>query len=346
VTASEHQPSSIAPQQQAPPGTEADLHPAADHGEQSYVGSGRLDGKATVITGADSGIGRAVAIAFAREGADVLIAYLDEHDDAGHTARVVEDAGRRAVVMAGDVADPAHCRAIVATAAEAFGKLDVVVNNAAFQMSRESLEDIPDEEWDHTFATNITAMFHICKAALPHMQAGGSIINTSSINADQPKPPLLAVRGNEGGDRELQQRARRTRWGEGHPRQQRRPRPDLDAPDPGDYATRRCRGLRPGDAPWPARPARGGCARLRAARFGRGQLRIGRVRPRDRRPPDDLSTSRADIRPRCCARRARRARGCPSAGGASGDDFTVIIPPYPRPWRESSRQMSARGDGG
>jgi len=191
VTASEHQPSSIAPQQQAPPGTEADLHPAADHGEQTYVGSGRLDGKATVITGADSGIGRAVAIAFAREGADVLIAYLDEHDDAGHTARVVEDAGRRAVVMAGDVADPAHCRAIVATAAEAFGKLDVVVNNAAFQMSRESLEDIPDEEWDHTFATNITAMFHICKAALPHMQAGGSIINTSSINADQPKPPLL-----------------------------------------------------------------------------------------------------------------------------------------------------------
>lgn len=191
MTASEHQPSSIAPQQQAPPGTEADLHPAADHGEQSYVGSGRLDGKATVITGADSGIGRAVAIAFAREGADVLIACLDEHDDAGHTARVVEDAGRRAVVMAGDVADPAHCRAIVATAAEAFGKLDVVVNNAAFQMSRESLEDIPDEEWDHTFATNITAMFHICKAALPHMQAGGSIINTSSINADQPKPPLL-----------------------------------------------------------------------------------------------------------------------------------------------------------
>jgi NAD(P)-dependent dehydrogenase (short-subunit alcohol dehydrogenase family) len=191
VTASEPRPTSLPPQRQAPPGTESALDPPADHGEESYVGSGRLEGKATVITGADSGIGRAVAIAFAREGADVLIAYLTEHDDAADTARVVEESGGQAVLMAGDVADPAHCRAIVAKAVDEFGKLDVLVNNAAFQMTRESLEEIPDEEWDRTFDTNITAMFHICKAALPHMQTGGSIINTSSINSDQPKPTLL-----------------------------------------------------------------------------------------------------------------------------------------------------------
>ena len=198
MTASEHRPTSLPPQRQAPPGSEAALDPPADHGEESYVGSGRLQGKATVITGADSGIGRAVAIAFAREGADVLIAYLDEHDDATDTARVVEASGRQAVLMPGDVADPAHCRAIVAKAVDEFGKLDVLVNNAAFQMTRESLEEIPDEEWDHTFETNITAMFHICKAALPHMKDGGSIINTSSINSDQPKPTLLPYAATKG----------------------------------------------------------------------------------------------------------------------------------------------------
>jgi NAD(P)-dependent dehydrogenase (short-subunit alcohol dehydrogenase family) len=198
VATSESRPTSLTPQQQTPPGTEAALDPPADHGEESYVGSGRLEGKATVITGADSGIGRAVAIAFAREGADVLIAYLDEHDDARHTARVVEDSGRRAVLMPGDVADPGHCRAIVAKAVDEFGKLDVLVNNAAFQMTRESLEDIPDEEWEHTFEANITAMFHTCKAAVPHMQAGGSIINTSSINSDQPKPTLLPYATTKG----------------------------------------------------------------------------------------------------------------------------------------------------
>jgi NAD(P)-dependent dehydrogenase (short-subunit alcohol dehydrogenase family) len=198
VTASEHRPTSLPPQEQTPPGTEAELDPAADHGEQSYVGAGRLEGKATVITGADSGIGRAVAIAFAREGADVVIAYLDEHDDARDTAGVVEGSGRRAVLMPGDIADPAHCRAIVAKAVDEFGKVDVLVNNAAYQMTRESLEEIPDEEWDHTFATNITAMFHICKAALPHMQAGGSIINTSSVVSDQPKPTLLPYAATKG----------------------------------------------------------------------------------------------------------------------------------------------------
>jgi hypothetical protein len=185
-------------QQQTPPGTEAQLTPKADHGESSYVGSGKLKDKAAVITGADSGIGRAVALAFAREGADVLIAYLNEHEDAEETRRLVEEAGRKAVLMPGELADPAHCRAIVDRAVREFGRIDVLVNNAAFQMSHDSLEEIPDEEWDYTFQVNITAMFHICKAAVKHMQPGASIINTTSINSDKPKPTLLAYATTKG----------------------------------------------------------------------------------------------------------------------------------------------------
>jgi len=185
-------------QQQQPPGSDAELTPKADHGETSYVGSGKLKDKATVITGADSGIGRAVALAFAREGADVVIAYLNEHEDAEETRRLVEEAGRKAVLVPGDLADPAHCRTIVDKAVEAFGRIDVLVNNAAFQMTRESLEEIPDEEWDYTFQVNITAMFHICKAAVKHMRPGSSIINTSSINSDKPKPTLLAYATTKG----------------------------------------------------------------------------------------------------------------------------------------------------
>jgi NAD(P)-dependent dehydrogenase (short-subunit alcohol dehydrogenase family) len=185
-------------QQQEPPGTEAQLTPKADHGEASYQGSGKLKDKATVITGGDSGIGRAVAIAFAREGADVLISYLNEHEDAQETARLVEEAGRKAVLVPGDLADPAHCRAIVDKAVQAFGRIDVLVNNAAFQMTHDSLEEIPDDEWDYTFKVNITAMFHICKAAVRHMGPGASIINTTSINSDNPKPTLLAYATTKG----------------------------------------------------------------------------------------------------------------------------------------------------
>ena len=147
-------------QQQEPPGTERKLDPPPDHGEQSYKGSGKLQGKAALITGADSGIGRAVAIAFAREGADVLISYLCEDEDARETARWVEQAGRRAVLMPGDVSDPAHCRALVDRAVREFGKLDVLVNNAAYQMTFKSLDEISDEEWDKTFRTNIYSMFY------------------------------------------------------------------------------------------------------------------------------------------------------------------------------------------
>jgi NAD(P)-dependent dehydrogenase (short-subunit alcohol dehydrogenase family) len=184
--------------QQTPPGTEALLTPKADHGEASYVGHGRLADKAALITGADSGIGRAVALAFAREGADVLISYLNEHEDARETERLVKEAGRKAVLVPGDLADPGHCRALVDRAVQEFGRIDVLVNNAAYQMSHASIEEIPDEEWDHTFAVNIDAMFHICKAAVKHMKPGSSIINTTSINSDKPKPTLLAYATTKG----------------------------------------------------------------------------------------------------------------------------------------------------
>src|SRR5579884_3092258 len=156
--------SALPEQQQRPPGTTAAVEPVPDHGEESYVGHGRLAGKAAVITGGDSGIGKAVAIAFAREGADVLISYLNEHDDAEDTARWVEQAGRKAVLVAGDLADPAHCRAVIAEAVGQFGRVDILVSNAAFQMTHEDLTEISDEEWDHTLALNLSAMFHLCKA--------------------------------------------------------------------------------------------------------------------------------------------------------------------------------------
>jgi NAD(P)-dependent dehydrogenase (short-subunit alcohol dehydrogenase family) len=179
-------------QQQQPPGSEAAMRPRPDHGEQSYRGSDRLAGKAALITGGDSGIGKAVAIAFAREGADVLISYLpEEEDDARDTARWVEDAGRKAVLVPGDLAEPAHCREVVGRAVEAFGRIDVLVSNAAFQMTRGSLEEIPDEEWDRTLAINLSAMFHLSKAAVPHMRPGSSIIATTSVNSDMPPPTLM-----------------------------------------------------------------------------------------------------------------------------------------------------------
>ncbi|MFJ9038568.1 SDR family oxidoreductase [Streptomyces sp. NPDC102406] len=178
-------------QQQTPPGLTSAMTPRPDHGEESYRGSGRLTGKAAVITGGDSGIGRAVAIAYAREGADVLISYLDEHEDARETQRWVEDAGRTCVLVPGDVADPEHCRSLIGTAVEAFGRLDILVNNAAFQMTHDSVEDIPDEEWDRTLAINLSAFFHLTKAAVPHLRPGASIIGTTSVNSDAPPPQLL-----------------------------------------------------------------------------------------------------------------------------------------------------------
>jgi NAD(P)-dependent dehydrogenase (short-subunit alcohol dehydrogenase family) len=177
-------------QQQDVPGVQSKMTPRPDCGEDSYRGAGRLEGKAAVITGGDSGIGRAVAIAYAREGADVLISYLSEDEDAEDTARLIEQAGRKAVLVPGDVSRPQQCRDIIARAVSEFGKVDILVANAAYQMTRTSLEDIPDDEWDYTFATNVSAMFHLCKAAVPHMGPGSSIIGSSSVNSDMPSPTL------------------------------------------------------------------------------------------------------------------------------------------------------------
>lgn len=181
------------------PGLESQMDPRPDYGEETYRGSGRLTGKAAIITGGDSGIGRAVALAFAREGADVLISYLEEEEpDARETVRVVEESGKKAVPVPGDIREESHCRKIVEQAVQEFGRIDVLVNNAAYQMSRGGIQDISSEELDRTFRTNVYAMFYLCKAALPHMRSGASIINTSSIEAYQPKPPLLDYAATKG----------------------------------------------------------------------------------------------------------------------------------------------------
>jgi NAD(P)-dependent dehydrogenase (short-subunit alcohol dehydrogenase family) len=185
-------------QQQEPPGREAEMRPLADHGEDSYVGHGRLADRAALITGADSGIGRAVAIAFAREGADVVCAYWNEDEDAAETRRLVEDAGRRCVTIAGDIGEREHCRALVDRTLDEFGRLDVLVNNAAFQMAHESFLEIPPDELEFVFRTNILAMFHLCQAAVPRMEPGSTIINTTSIQAAQPSPQLLHYAASKG----------------------------------------------------------------------------------------------------------------------------------------------------
>jgi hypothetical protein len=185
-------------QKQQPPGTESEMTPQADHGETSYKGSGKLAGRKAIITGGDSGIGRAVAIAFAREGADVLISYLNEHDDAKETARYIQDAGRKAVLMPGDIQSEEHCKSIVNKALEEFGQLDILVNNAAYQMSHESLQEITAEEIDRTFRTNIFAMYYLCKAAEPHLKPGSTVVNTTSVNAYKPSPGLLAYAPTKG----------------------------------------------------------------------------------------------------------------------------------------------------
>ena len=180
-------------------GHESQMAQKPDYGLESYQGSGRLTGKAALITGGDSGIGRAVALAFAREGADVLISYLpEEEEDAREALSAVREAGRKGISMAGDIREEAQCRALVQRALDEFGHLDVLVNNAAYQMSHEGIEDLPFEEFDRTFRTNVYAMFHLCKAALPKMQPGSTIINTASIQAYQPTPSLLAYAATKG----------------------------------------------------------------------------------------------------------------------------------------------------
>ncbi|MEU4144759.1 SDR family oxidoreductase [Streptomyces parvulus] len=191
--AEQHPTPEFPPQDQAHPGWTGPMDPPPDHGEDSYRGSGRLDGRKTVITGGDSGIGRAVALAFAREGADVLFTHLDdEKDDAAETVRLVEEAGRRAVAVACDVREEDNCRTLIDRAVSEFGRIDVLVNNAAYQMSQpDGIEAISTEQFDRVMRTNLYGMFWLSKMALPHIPEGGSIINSASVQAYKPSPHLL-----------------------------------------------------------------------------------------------------------------------------------------------------------
>ncbi|WP_071796872.1 SDR family oxidoreductase [Natronohydrobacter thiooxidans] len=185
-------------QTQELPGTLAKMDPQPDHGEETWDGLGRLRGASALVTGGDSGIGRAVAIAYAREGADVAISFLDETEDAKDTARHIEACGQRCLLLPGDISDPKHCRHIVETVAAEFGRLDILVNNAAHQQTFGELDEIADEEWQRTFAINIHSMFYLSKAAVGQMGKGASIINTASVNSDMPNPSLLAYATTKG----------------------------------------------------------------------------------------------------------------------------------------------------
>lgn len=185
-------------QQQPLPGKTRAMNPVPDHGETSYEGSNRLAGMRALITGGDSGIGRAVAIAYAREGADIAISYLSEDDDAEDTKALVEEAGQKCVLLKGDIQDAEFCRDIVKKTVDHLGGIDILVNNAAHQNTFKEIGDIDDEEWELTFRVNIHAMFYLSKAAVKHMSEGGSIINTASINSDAPNPTLLAYATTKG----------------------------------------------------------------------------------------------------------------------------------------------------
>lgn len=185
-------------QQQTPPGETRLMQPIPDHGEQSYEGNGLLEGKIALITGADSGIGKAVAIAFAREGADIVMSYLSEDEDAADTVSWIEKAGRKAISIAGDIKSEDHCMALVQRAVDEFGGLDILVNNAAFQRTYSDISEISAEEWDETYRTNIYAPFYLSKAAVAHMKPGSSIINTTSIQSRQPSGQLLAYASTKG----------------------------------------------------------------------------------------------------------------------------------------------------
>ncbi|HET9545928.1 MAG TPA: glucose 1-dehydrogenase, partial [Gaiellaceae bacterium] len=185
-------------QAQPAPGRESEMEPRPDYGEETYEGTAKLQDKVALVTGADSGIGRAVALAFAREGADVLVSYLSEDDDAAETVRVVVDAGRKAVPVPGDIGDEEHCKALVERAVDELGRLDILVNNAATQGVHESITEIPSEEIERVFRTNVLSFFWLSRAAIPHLEPGSSIINTTSIQAYDPSPTLIHYAATKG----------------------------------------------------------------------------------------------------------------------------------------------------
>lgn len=180
------------------PGSSEQMHQQPDYGEQSYKGFGRLTGRKALITGADSGIGRAVALAFAREGADVVVSYLEEEKDAAETARLVRDAGRKAITIPGTIEQVSHCQKLLEQTVRELGGIDILVNNAAHQSTHESIEELTPEEWDKTFQTNIHPMFYLSRFALPKMKPGSTIINTASVQAYDPSPTLLAYATTKG----------------------------------------------------------------------------------------------------------------------------------------------------
>ncbi|GII03314.1 oxidoreductase [Planobispora takensis] len=186
------------PQSQPYPGHSGDMEPEPRDEMRDYVGRELLAGKRALITGGDSGIGRAVAIAFAKEGADIAIAYLNEHEDANHTRKLVEAAGRRCALLPGDLADRDHCGSVVEQAVSELGGLDILVNNVAYQAPVESLEELSDEQWEHTFAVNIHSYYRVTKAALQHMREGGVIINTSSVNGLRGNKTLIDYAATKG----------------------------------------------------------------------------------------------------------------------------------------------------
>lgn len=184
--------------QERQPGFEHAMSPAPDIIRDDYRGSGKLEGKKALITGADSGIGRSAAVHFAREGADVAVLYLDEHEDARETVRLIEAEGRRAVSIPGDIGDSDFCQRAVEQVLEAFGEINILVNNAAQQVVRQAITDIPDEEWQKTFDINIHGYFYMTKAVRPHLKAGDSIINTTSINPFVGNAMLMAYTSTKG----------------------------------------------------------------------------------------------------------------------------------------------------
>jgi NAD(P)-dependent dehydrogenase (short-subunit alcohol dehydrogenase family) len=185
-------------QQQPMPGSEEEMTPRPDYGEESYRGSERLQGKVAIITGGDSGIGRAIALAYAREGANVVISYLSEEEDAAKTAQIVEEAGREVMQIPGDIGDETHCHRIVEQTVERFGKIDILVNNAAYQKSHQSISEVTAEELERTYRTNLFPMFYLTKAAMEYMQPGSAVINTASIQAYQPSSALLPYATTKG----------------------------------------------------------------------------------------------------------------------------------------------------
>jgi NAD(P)-dependent dehydrogenase (short-subunit alcohol dehydrogenase family) len=275
---------------QQPPGLESKMSPPPDFGEESYVGSGKLEGKAALITGGDSGIGRAVAVAFAREGADVLISYLDEEEeDAKATCECIERAGRRCVAVPGDIREEAQCRKLVDRAFEAFGRLDVLVNNAAFQMTHKSLDEISAEEFDRTFRTNVYANFFLCKAAAARMKPGASIISTAFVNADKPNATLVAYAATKGAIQNMSGGMAQLLAEKGIRVNCVAPGPFWTPLIPSTMPPEKVEEFGKQTPIKTPRPAGGTAGGLRAARLGPSQLHVGRDDPCDGRRAVHLS---------------------------------------------------------